>query len=178
SPGVDSIVRSTIEGAKAHRGQVVLLHDSGGDRSETVAALPAIIDGLRGAGFELTTVSGLLGVGRDQVMPLVPEATRLTLAATDAGFLALGIGRAALRILFLLGILLGLWRLLVICVLAIWQRFHPHRPPIQSELPPCAVIIPAYNEERVITRTIASILASTHVPVEVIVVDDGSADDT
>jgi cellulose synthase/poly-beta-1,6-N-acetylglucosamine synthase-like glycosyltransferase len=128
-------------------------------------------------------VSGLLGVSRDQVMPLVPEATRLTLAATDAGFLVLGVARATLRVLFLLGILLGLMRLLVICVLAIWQRFHPHRPADAAdlgalELPPCAVIIPAYNEARVIVRTIESILASTRPPREIIVVDDGSADET
>jgi cellulose synthase/poly-beta-1,6-N-acetylglucosamine synthase-like glycosyltransferase/peptidoglycan/xylan/chitin deacetylase (PgdA/CDA1 family)/spore germination protein YaaH len=183
SPGVDTIVTNTLEGARAHRGQVVLLHDSGGERDQTVAALPKIIDGLRAEGFELTTVSGLLGVTRDQVMPLVPEATRLTLAATDAGFLALGVARALLRLLFLLGILLGLLRLLVICVLAIWQRFHPHRPADAAdagprELPPCAVIIPAFNEQRVIVRTIESILASTRPPIEVIVVDDGSVDET
>jgi peptidoglycan-N-acetylglucosamine deacetylase len=183
SPGVDAIIRETMEGARAHRGQVVLLHDSGGERDQTVAALPKIIDQLRAEGFQLTTISGLLGVSRDQVMPLVPEATRLTLAATDAGFLALGIARAMLRVLFLLGILLGLMRLLVICVLAIWQRFHPHRPADAAdlgdrELPACAVIIPAYNESRVIVRTIESILESTRPPVEVIVVDDGSADDT
>jgi cellulose synthase/poly-beta-1,6-N-acetylglucosamine synthase-like glycosyltransferase/peptidoglycan/xylan/chitin deacetylase (PgdA/CDA1 family)/spore germination protein YaaH len=189
SPGVDAIVRATLEGARAKRGQVVLLHDSGGNRDQTVAALPQIIDGLRGEGFEFATVSGLLGYSRDQVMPLVPEATRLTLAATDAGFLALGIGRAMLRLLFLLGILLGLLRLLVICVLAVWQRFHPHHPEdvadlyrasggVARDLPPCAVIIPAYNEARVIVRTIQSILASTHPPEEVIVVDDGSSDDT
>jgi peptidoglycan-N-acetylglucosamine deacetylase len=189
SPGPDAIVRATLEGARAKRGQVVLLHDSGGNRDQTVAALPQIIDGLRAEGFELTTISGLLGVTRDQVMPLVPEATRLTLAATDAGFLALGIGRAMLRVLFLLGIVLGLLRLFVICVLAVWQRFHPHHPVdvadlyrssggVTRDLPPCAVIIPAYNEARVIVRTIESILASTHPPEEVIVVDDGSSDDT
>jgi cellulose synthase/poly-beta-1,6-N-acetylglucosamine synthase-like glycosyltransferase/peptidoglycan/xylan/chitin deacetylase (PgdA/CDA1 family)/spore germination protein YaaH len=182
SPGTDAIVRGTLEGARARRGQVVLLHDSGGDRTQTVAALPGIIDGLRAEGFEMSTVSGLLGVTRDQVMPLVPEATRLTLAATDAGFLALGVGRLLLRLLFLLGILLGLLRLLVICVLALWQRFHPHRPETKAggklDLPACTVIIPAYNESRVIVRTIESILESTHFPVEIIVVDDGSVDDT
>jgi cellulose synthase/poly-beta-1,6-N-acetylglucosamine synthase-like glycosyltransferase/peptidoglycan/xylan/chitin deacetylase (PgdA/CDA1 family)/spore germination protein YaaH len=183
SPGVDAIVRATLEGARARRGQVVLLHDSGGQRDQTVAALPKIIDGLRAEGFELTTVSGLLGVSRDQVMPIVPETTRLTLAATDAGFLALGIARAMLRLFFLLGILLGLLRLLVIVVLAVWQRFHPHRPAEAADLdgpdlPPCAVIIPAFNEARVIVGTIQSILASTRPPAEVVVVDDGSADET
>ena len=39
------------------RGQIVLLHDAGGDRAQTVAALPLLIDALRAQGFELVPVS-------------------------------------------------------------------------------------------------------------------------
>ena len=42
--------------AAARPGAIVLLHDGGGDRSATVAALPAIIDGLRRLGLTLTVV--------------------------------------------------------------------------------------------------------------------------
>ncbi|HZL49073.1 MAG TPA: polysaccharide deacetylase family protein, partial [Solirubrobacteraceae bacterium] len=44
-PGVPAIVRSALAGA--HPGAIILMHDAGGDRSETIAALPAIIHGLR-----------------------------------------------------------------------------------------------------------------------------------
>jgi peptidoglycan/xylan/chitin deacetylase (PgdA/CDA1 family) len=37
-------------------GAIVLLHDGGGDRSATVAALPAIIGGLRRLGLTLTVL--------------------------------------------------------------------------------------------------------------------------
>src|SRR6266571_1613719 len=54
------------------QGNIVLLHDSGGDRSQTVKALPMLIAALRERGFSLVTVSELLGRSRDEVMPLVP----------------------------------------------------------------------------------------------------------
>ena len=39
-----------------YEGRVILLHDSGGDRSQTVAALPGLIDALRAQGFTLVTI--------------------------------------------------------------------------------------------------------------------------
>jgi peptidoglycan/xylan/chitin deacetylase (PgdA/CDA1 family) len=57
-PGVPAIVQSTLEGA--HPGAIVLMHDGGGDRSETVAALPTVIKDLRARGYTLVTVPELL----------------------------------------------------------------------------------------------------------------------
>lgn len=42
-------------------GSIVLMHDGGGNRSQTVAALPSIVRGLRHRGYRLVTVSKLLG---------------------------------------------------------------------------------------------------------------------
>ncbi len=57
-PGVPAIVRRALRGAKP--GAIILMHDAGGDRSETVAALPKIISGLRRRGYKLVTVPRLL----------------------------------------------------------------------------------------------------------------------
>ena len=46
--------------AQAHPGSIVLMHDGGGNRAQTVAALPAIIRGLRARGYRLMTVPQLL----------------------------------------------------------------------------------------------------------------------
>jgi peptidoglycan/xylan/chitin deacetylase (PgdA/CDA1 family) len=57
-PGVQVIVERALAGA--HPGAIILMHDAGGTRTQTIAALPAIIDGLRARGFHLVTVPQLL----------------------------------------------------------------------------------------------------------------------
>jgi peptidoglycan/xylan/chitin deacetylase (PgdA/CDA1 family) len=57
-PGVARIVHAALKGARA--GAIILMHDGGGDRSETVAALPQIIRGLRRRGYSLVTVPHLV----------------------------------------------------------------------------------------------------------------------
>jgi peptidoglycan/xylan/chitin deacetylase (PgdA/CDA1 family) len=57
-PGVTAIVQSALAGAKP--GAIILMHDGGGDRSQTIAALPAIVKGLRARGLRPVTVSQLL----------------------------------------------------------------------------------------------------------------------
>ena len=57
-PGVPAIVQSVIAGA--HPGAIFLMHDGGGDRSETIAALPVIIHELRVRGFHLVTIPQLM----------------------------------------------------------------------------------------------------------------------
>jgi Predicted xylanase/chitin deacetylase len=57
-PGVQSIVNTALN--NAHDGSIILLHDGGGDRSETVAALPSIIKGLQARHYQLATVPNLI----------------------------------------------------------------------------------------------------------------------
>src|SRR5205085_11691698 len=52
-------------------GSVVLLHDAGGDRSRTVAALPEIIHYLKANGYSFVSVAELWGVPKSTVMPKV-----------------------------------------------------------------------------------------------------------
>ncbi|MGH2915564.1 MAG: hypothetical protein ACRDMX_11305, partial [Solirubrobacteraceae bacterium] len=57
-PGVPTIVARALDGARP--GAIILLHDAGGDRAQTVAALPRIVSGLRARGYRLVTVPRLL----------------------------------------------------------------------------------------------------------------------
>lgn len=57
-PGISQIVKSAVAGAKP--GAIILMHDAGGDRAETVAALPKIISRLRARGYRFVTVPRLL----------------------------------------------------------------------------------------------------------------------
>jgi peptidoglycan/xylan/chitin deacetylase (PgdA/CDA1 family) len=72
-PGVEAIIRSAVSGARP--GAIILLHDAGGNRSQTVAALPRIIAALRARGYTLVTVPQLLldnPPPRDQNLALLP----------------------------------------------------------------------------------------------------------
>ncbi len=57
-PGVAVIVHRALAGARP--GAIILLHDAGGDRSQTIAALPFIVNGLRHRGYQLVTVPQLI----------------------------------------------------------------------------------------------------------------------
>jgi peptidoglycan/xylan/chitin deacetylase (PgdA/CDA1 family) len=57
-PGVDAIVHSAVAGARP--GAIILMHDAGGNRAQTVQALPLIIAALHGRGYKLVTVPRLL----------------------------------------------------------------------------------------------------------------------
>ncbi|MFL5891640.1 MAG: polysaccharide deacetylase family protein [Solirubrobacterales bacterium] len=58
-PGSSAIYSRVLSAARP--GAIVIMHDGGGDRRQTVAALPRIIKTLRGRGYHLVTVSKLLG---------------------------------------------------------------------------------------------------------------------
>jgi len=179
-PGVDEIVRRTVEEAEHGEGNMILLHDSGGDRTQTVQAIPRIVEELRKRGFRFVSVSELLGRSRDEVMPLVPPDSQLRTLLDGAAFGFLNWSAATIHWLFLLGIVLGIARLVFVGTLALYQRWRQRGAVFDPGFSPTvAVVVPAYNEERVIVQTIASLLACEHPrQFEIIVVDDGSTDAT
>jgi cellulose synthase/poly-beta-1,6-N-acetylglucosamine synthase-like glycosyltransferase/peptidoglycan/xylan/chitin deacetylase (PgdA/CDA1 family)/spore germination protein YaaH len=182
----DEIVNDVVEAAKVNtpeeRGNVILLHDSGGDRSATVEALPKLIHELRQRGYEFTTVSDLAGISPDEAMPFVHDDESFYARSDAYVFYALSVGGWMIRWLFLIGIILGIGRMLFIGALAVAQYLRSRRRERlhfgEGFEPLVSVVVPAYNEERVIRKTIESLLASDYEHLEVIVVDDGSTDGT
>ena len=101
---------------------VILLHDAGGDRSQTVAALPMIIDRLRAEGHQFVLVSDLIGKTREQVMPL--RASSLSMFMDRIVFLTLNALGNGLYFCFLIAIWLGILRLLALAGLSIVNRWR------------------------------------------------------
>jgi cellulose synthase/poly-beta-1,6-N-acetylglucosamine synthase-like glycosyltransferase/spore germination protein YaaH/peptidoglycan/xylan/chitin deacetylase (PgdA/CDA1 family) len=162
-------------------GNILLLHDGGGNRAETVKALPLIIDGLRERGFELVPVSALIGKTRADVMPALSSNERWSARIDRLGFEMFGLLMASIVFVFYIGDILMSARLLLVGTLAIYDRFRGNRrdrlPAVEFN-PPVAVLIPAYNEEKVIERTVRAALMSHYPNFRVIVIDDGSSDKT
>ncbi|MCX4995251.1 glycosyltransferase [Streptomyces longwoodensis] len=189
-PGVSKIVRwATPEDGE---GASVLFHDAGGERSQTIAALPEYIEKMKAKGYTFTTVSGALeeqrggaravgGTGRLQAAHR--PATGVTLYEGKALVAAVAVAEwtvPALSVgLMVVGVAV-MGRFAMMLVLA--RRHHRQRnrrrfswgPPVTR---PVSVIVPAYNEKECIANTLESLARSTH-PIEVVVVDDGSTDGT
>ncbi len=183
-PGVAAIVANVVSGVlgatPVRSENVVLLHDSGGDRSQTVAALPMIIDQLRQRGYRFVPVSTLAGLSRAQAMPSLSPTDRVAAETDLALFDMLDFAVWGLRALFAVALSLGIARAIALTGIALLSARREARqtiPRIDSKTF-VTVLIPAYNEERVIQRSVQQVLESADVRIEVIVIDDGSADAT
>ena len=175
-PGPGTIVaRST---PPAGQGGIVLLHDGGGDRHQTVEAVDRLITKLQGEGYTFTTVSRLAGLPPGAAVQPVGRTVRLQgLALLLALHLASAVTRFFAVLLILVGIL-AVVRGLVVALLASRHVRLVRSAPPRSALPPVSVIVPAYNEEVGIAGAVRSLAGSDYPDLEVIVVDDGSTDGT
>ena len=158
---------------KTGAGEVIVMHDAGGDRSATVAAVPMLIDRLSAEGYRFVLLSDFLGLSREEVMPLATDEFTPLDRASFVTAAALG---HLLVWIFWGAVVYGVVRSLIVLSLALLRRRHPARFP---EPPPRVTIaIPAFNEELVIAAGIAAALASDYPDLRVIVIDDGSTDGT
>ena len=164
------------------RGSVILLHDGGGNRSNTVKALPMIIEGLQARGYQIISVHELLGKSYADVMPPISRNEQLWASVDSAGFLIFGAVNTFIVFVFFVGDVLMSGRLVSVGAAAIYDRLRRHSTEMATGesafCPSVAVLVPAYNEEKVIHRTIRSVLDSTYPNLRVVVIDDGSKDQT
>ena len=172
-PGVDDIVNAVLPVAAT--GGIVLLHDAGGNRAQTVAALDRIIPQLQAQGVRFTTVSAGAGL---PAADFPADRTQLLMGRVmlDAVAVAAAVV-AALEWSLLVGGGLVLLRLVVMTAVALRhgrrsRRRVARRPALARPPGPVSVVVPAFNEAATIVSTVRSLVASEH-PVEVVVVDDG-----
>lgn len=172
-PGTAQVIANSTP--KGTAGQVLLMHDAGGDRTQTLAALQKLIPTLKARGFRFATVSDTVAlpqpvqpvgaVERGRGMAVI-GAMRLSDGTLDVlGWLLYGAG--ALSVLRAVTTVIAAKR-------HARERYWSWGEPITE---PVSVIVPAYNESAGIEAAVRSLVASDH-PVEVIVVDDGSSDGT
>jgi len=164
-------------------GNIILMHDGGGNRERTVLALPLIIDGARARGFQFVPVYQLMGKTKiADVMPPLPHNEYWSARLNWISFWLFSATMTGITVIFFLGDILMTGRLISIGVLAIYDRLRSHvygtPRQITAYRPRVVVLIPAYNEEKVIERTIQGALDSDYPNLRVIVIDDGSKDRT
>jgi cellulose synthase/poly-beta-1,6-N-acetylglucosamine synthase-like glycosyltransferase/spore germination protein YaaH/peptidoglycan/xylan/chitin deacetylase (PgdA/CDA1 family) len=163
-------------------GNIILMHDGGGNRERTVLALPLIIEGARARGFQFVPVYKLMGKTKADVMPPLPTSEYWSALLNWIGFWVAGAVMVAITVIFFVGDILMTGRLISVGLLALYDRLRSHvygtPEQIAAYRPRVAVLIPAYNEEKVIERTVQGALDSDYPDLRVIVIDDGSKDRT
>jgi cellulose synthase/poly-beta-1,6-N-acetylglucosamine synthase-like glycosyltransferase/peptidoglycan/xylan/chitin deacetylase (PgdA/CDA1 family)/spore germination protein YaaH len=179
-PGADTIVQRVKEQRRS--GNIILLHDAGGDRSQTLAALPRILDWLAERGDQVVSLSELLNIPRDDLMPPVRSGEQSGWRVVAAsGFRAWHWLVELLWSFMIVATGLVVVRSLLLAWLAWRQRreMESRVVALPQNAPAVSVLIAAYNEGKVIARTLRSLLETDYTgEIEVIVVDDGSSDDT
>jgi cellulose synthase/poly-beta-1,6-N-acetylglucosamine synthase-like glycosyltransferase/peptidoglycan/xylan/chitin deacetylase (PgdA/CDA1 family)/spore germination protein YaaH len=173
-PGADIILRRVKQ--QRRDGSIILLHDAGGDRSQTVEALPRILEWLHTRGDTVVPLSTLLGTTRDALMPPLQENGRsLTRLVSSTGFRVFHGIEEFLWAFMIVATALVVARTLVV----IWLAYRFRRGPKADFTEPISVVMAAYNEGKVIAETLRTLLATGYKgEIEVIVVDDGSLDET
>src|SRR5215471_7304309 len=173
-PGADIILQRIKQ--QRRDGSIILLHDAGGDRSQTVEALPRILDWLHTRGDTVVPLSTLLGTTRDAVMPLLQSnAKSITRLGRSTGFRVYHSIEEFLWAFMIVATALVVVRTLIVISLA--ARFR--RALRTNFAEPISVVIAAYNEEKLIAETLRTLLATDYKgEIEVVVVDDGSTDQT
>jgi len=173
----DSIVARCIR--EEHYGSMILLHDAGGNREQTVIALPRIIKYFKSKGYTFISVSQLLDKTRDQVMPAVKHDNDYYLTKVDWAIAEIIYwGARILFSLFFLGIFLSIGRMVLMGVLAAIQTQKAKKLKLNNAQPKVSIIIPAYNEEVNAVKTVTNLLGSDYPDYDIIFVDDGSKDNT
>ncbi|MDR6975877.1 cellulose synthase/poly-beta-1,6-N-acetylglucosamine synthase-like glycosyltransferase/peptidoglycan/xylan/chitin deacetylase (PgdA/CDA1 family) [Streptomyces sp. 3330] len=175
-PGVEEIIRrATPEGGE---GAIVLMHDSGGDRHQTVQALDRFLPELTSRGYRFQNLTEALGAPSAHT-----PVTGLDLWKGKAWIFLVGAAENVTGVLVVglavIGVLV-ISRFALMLLLSALHARRVRRPgfrwgPTVTE--PVSVLVPAYNEAKCIENTVRSLMASEH-PIEVLVIDDGSSDGT
>lgn len=175
-PGVDEIIKRATP--KNGKGAIVLMHDSGGDRHQTVEALDKFLPDLKGQGYSFENLTEALGApsAHTKVAGVDLWKGKAWVYAVEAseditGVLVVGLAVVGTLVIARFGLMLLLSG---IHARRVRRRGFSWGPQVTE---PVTVLVPAYNEAKCIENTVNSLMASEH-PIEVIVIDDGSSDGT
>jgi cellulose synthase/poly-beta-1,6-N-acetylglucosamine synthase-like glycosyltransferase/spore germination protein YaaH/peptidoglycan/xylan/chitin deacetylase (PgdA/CDA1 family) len=177
-PGADAIFANVMNGLAATGGRIVVFHDGGGDRTQTVEAVDRLIPALRAAGYEIVPLNALVGVPPAALNPDLSLRERLLSFGARILSWAGTYGAEAIIYIFAVTTAISVLRIVFLGAL-VAQREHRRAADGPSDFePPVCVLIPAFNEARVIGCTIEAALASDYKRLRILVIDDGSVDHT
>lgn len=175
----DDIAQVILDQVHEGAGNIILLHDGGGDRSQTVKALEQVIPELQEEGYVFVSVAKLANITAEQAMPPLSGKELAIIGYDKAVFWTFFTFEAFLALAFTIAIGLGIVRVLTTTPLAVLHDRRQRKSQIDPAYEPTVTaLIAAYNEESVVAGTVQSVLGCDYPLAQVIVIDDGSSDKT
>ncbi len=160
---------------------IILLHDGGGDRSQTVLATGMIIRYFKAKGYTFTTVADLLGKTRDDLMPPVNSNDYFKLRINYFWAETVYYATHFFFAIFLVFMLISTVRLLILGTLSFLQRKREKLIIYDENIanyPLVSIIVPSYNEEVNIVSSLNNLIKCDYANYNIVFVDDGSKDKT
>jgi Glycosyltransferases, probably involved in cell wall biogenesis len=178
-PGVNKIISNVETQLKQSGSNIIVMHDAGGNRTQTVEALNKLIPLLKLEGYEFINLNDLLGVPKAALMPKISFKDTIMVFSDKIATWLLIYGWDFIMILFFLTTAISVLRIIFLGFFVL----RSHKKSIKyldytDYQPFVSVLIPAYNEGSVIEKTISTVLKSNYKNFEVIVINDGSTDNT
>lgn len=168
--------------AQQNLGNILLMHDAGGNREATIKALPKIIAFYKANGYKFISLAQLMDKKRDDIMPKAKGTFNQYLESADATVFKTGyIFNRVISAVFFLAMILSLIKILSITILAVRQSQISKKkvvPPVITSNYKVSIIVPGYNEEITAPKTVANLLRNDYPDFEIVFVDDGSKDNT
>ncbi len=166
---------------KPDSSNIILLHDGGGDRSQTVLATGMIIRYFQARGYTFTTVADLLGKTRDDLMPYANSKDYYKLKINYLWVLLVYYATHLFFAIFLVFMIISTIRLIILGTLSFLQRKRERSivyDKVIEQYPLVSIIVPAYNEEVNIVGSLKNLLKCDYPNFNIVFVDDGSKDKT
>ena len=165
------------DATKLSSGNVLLFHDSGGNREATIKALPEIIKIYKENGYQFKTLDPNLAGIEGALMRKISVKDKILSNIAINTFLFPQYFNKLVKIIFNLGILLFVLNSLFYLVL-VTKGFILRSKSYLKYKPFISVLVPARNEEKSLRKTLDSILNSNYKNYEIVVIDNKSTDNT
>lgn len=179
-PGANKIVENVLGQLKDSGSNIIVMHDAGGNREQTVEALKILIPKLKGMGYNFVNLNDLLGVQKVSLMPDISFKEQIVVWADKIWTFIYTWGWAFIVILFFLSTIISIFRIVFLGYFVLKsQKVQKGKTALNEDFKPfVTVIVPAYNEGKVIGKTLECLLRSNYSNFDVLVIDDGSSDNT
>ncbi len=178
-PGVNQIIQNVEKQIVNPNNHVIVMHDSGGDRSQTIEALKILIPDLRAKGYSFVSLDQATGLDKNVIMPPIQKREWIYIKATDLFLFIKDAGWLVIVYLFLFTTIIAIFRIIFLGTMVVRsarKQLIRDKLPVTNEL--ISVLVPAYNEEKTIGKTLEVLRKSTYANIEILVIDDGSTDHT